>query len=698
MGEVFEAEQLVPVRRRTALKVLREGLSTDEARARFRRESEALALMAHPSVATVFDCGVTPGGRPFLSMEFVDGVPITRYCMERDLPLSTRLELFLSVCEGVQHAHQRSIVHRDLKPSNILVADRDDRVVVKIIDFGIAKTLGNDVPALTRARQMVGTLEYMSPEQARMATRDIDTRTDIYSLGVVLYELLTDTLPFDWALIREEGYDEILRVYDRTPVAPSVRLSSPPRASAANVDRAREVRGDLDWVALKALERNHTQRYATVFELAADIRRFLMHEPVSVGPPSGAYRLRKFMRRYRLQVAATLVVVGALSTGATLATVGMLRARNAERRARADAHAAQEVVDFLGGLFQAADPNGPATEMTVTDLVARGTHRVRAELTDQPDVRAQLLTTLGGVYRHLGQLDESRALLEEALSIRRTRLDEHDRRSVETLSELGVSYLTAGRFEEAESVMRQCIEWAQRTDDDENVRAFQHNLGVILKFRGSYPEALETLRMSLSADARGTVNHAWTLADYGDALRLAGRHDDAIVVQQDALSQLRAALVEDAEHPLIARSLLYLAETWEDMGRLDDAERAYREALRMWDERYGPDHPSTATALCGLGSTLLQREQVAAAEAFVDECLAIRERTFPDDTWVVAYARTLKGALLMAQGDLERADPLIREGVEQLRQSLPSGHPDLRRALMRASDLSRLRHLSIDER
>jgi serine/threonine protein kinase len=344
MGTVYMAEQTHPVRRMVALKVIKAGMDSRQVLARFEAERQALALMDHSNIAKVLDAGATPEGRPYFVMDLVKGVPITRYCDERRLNPRERLELFIPVCQAVQHAHQKGIIHRDLKPSNVLVGLYDGMPVPKVIDFGVAKAAG---PKLTEATlftgfgTVIGTPEYMSPEQAQLDNLDIDTRSDIYSLGVLLYELLTGTTPLDRRRLKEAAILEVLRIIrEEDPQRPSTRLSTteelPSIASCRNVEPRKLsglVRGELDWIVMKALEKDRSRRYETANSLAADLRRCLNDEPVTACPPGAWYRLRKFARRHRAGVTAAAVMALTLVLATAVSTWQAVRATLAERRA-----------------------------------------------------------------------------------------------------------------------------------------------------------------------------------------------------------------------------------------------------------------------------------------------------------------------------------------------------------------------------
>jgi serine/threonine protein kinase len=345
-GDVYVAQQTRPVRRTVALKIVKLGMDTRQVVARFEAERQALAMMEHPHIAKVYDAGATESGRPYFAMEHVPGVPVTEYCDQHRLPIKQRLRLFLQVCDAIQHAHQKGIIHRDVKPSNILVKVVGDQPVPKVIDFGIAKATGYSLTErtlFTDRGQLIGTLEYMSPEQAEAGTSNVDTRTDIYSLGVVLYELLTGTLPLEPGTLRSGTIQEIQsRIREQQPPKPSTRVKTVVAGSdeAAKCRRTtplslrRRLGGELDWIAMMALEKDRARRYATVSELATDIVRHLRHEPVLAGPPGAVYRLRKLMRRHRTATIATLVVIAGLTWGTTGLTVGFIEANQERDRAR----------------------------------------------------------------------------------------------------------------------------------------------------------------------------------------------------------------------------------------------------------------------------------------------------------------------------------------------------------------------------
>lgn len=372
MGEVWLAEQTTPIHRTVALKVIKAGMDTKAVVARFESERQALALMDHPNIARVFDAASTVEGRPYFVMEYVPGLPITEYCDKHRLTVKERLKLFVQVCGGVQHAHQKAIIHRDLKPSNVLVVQQENKAIPKIIDFGLAKATAQpltDKTMFTELGVMVGTPEYMSPEQADLREQNIDTRTDVYSLGVILYQLLVGVLPFETKDLRAAGLEAILRVIrEQEPLKPSTKIRSMGESSNDSAKKRKEeprsfathIRGELDWITMKALEKDRARRYGSPSEFAADIQRHLRDEPVLVGPPSAAYRASKFVRRHRFGVAAAACGVVLLIGFAAAMTLQARRIARERDRANREAAVSQRVSDFMTDMFKVSDPQrGP---------------------------------------------------------------------------------------------------------------------------------------------------------------------------------------------------------------------------------------------------------------------------------------------------------------------------------------------------
>ena len=526
MGIVYKAEQREPVRRIVALKVIKLGMDTKEVIARFEAERQALALMSHPNVAKVFEAGMTEQGRPFFAMEFVAGVPLNEYCDDNKLTTRERLELFVQVCHAVQHAHQKGIIHRDLKPSNILVTMFDGKPVPKVIDFGIAKAANQALTQRTLYTQtgaLIGTPEYMSPEQAQTSGLDVDTRTDIYSLGVILYELLTGELPFDAVALRSAGMDGMARIIKETePQKPSTRLSllsnNPPTPGHAPDDAAkkrrcdprslvRELRGDLDWITLKAMEKDRTRRYDTAVGLAMDIKRYLENEPIFARPPSTLYRLGKSIRKHKVGFVAVAAVALALVLGVITTSVEMIRARAATARAVEAERVAVEQRRIAEQQRAVAMENEAKADYSVAHLLqikgdfAGAEPLMRRTLEVYQQLRGPEHVDVAAAMGNLGSLLQAKRDFPAAEQVLRQSLAMYQRIGGEqhpgvagAYVKLGELYLDEGQVAAAEPLLRRSIEIyrAAKTPEMEGLAAALGDLGLLL-MRGSKDAVAEPL-------------------------------------------------------------------------------------------------------------------------------------------------------------------------------------------------------------
>jgi eukaryotic-like serine/threonine-protein kinase len=691
MGTVYEAEQISPVRRKVALKLIKWGMDTKAVVARFESERQALALMNHPCIASVHDAGSTDEGRPYFAMEYVPGIPITDYCDKHRLSIPDRLELFIQVCDGLQHAHQKGIIHRDIKPSNVLVAAPDDRPLPKIIDFGVAKAVSQRLTehsVFTELGQLVGTPEYMSPEQAEMTNLDIDTRTDVYSLGVLLFELLVGTKPFESSTLRNEGLAEIQRVLrEEDPPTPSSKvrnfaggLGDSARARRLDVKSLeKKLKGDLDWIVMKAMEKDRTHRYETANAFALDVRRFLENEPVRARAPSTAYRLSKFVRRNRGGVIAATGVASAIIAGLLVAMVGMVRARRAEQVATAQAAKATAINEFMQEALGAANPQeGIGRDVTLLDALAKATEKLESSFEAQPEVEAAVRSNIGLTYLRLGRYDEAAPLLESALKMQEA-LHGHEQLDVaETLTRVSSLYFEQGDYGRAEATMRESLDIRRRLlgEDDLLVAQCLDNLGLDVSYgKADFAAAEDLHRRALSvrldhldeADEpvlRNMNNLAMALyrqQKYGEAERLFRR----------AIELTRSEDVPDLDLTLHNNLVLLLR----DVGRLAEASMVFAEVVEGRRALLGENHPEIANTLNNLGALQVRMGEFHKAEASHREALAIAEKVFGEDHFVTGTTKSLLASALMEQGRLEEAETLLLEAYRDIRKDFADDHP-----------------------
>lgn len=694
-ADVYLAEQEAPLGRKVALKVQRIGLD-EQLAARFEYERTVLARMDHPYIAKVYDAGTTMDGRPYFAMELVDGLAITAFCDAHRMNIAERLELFQRVCEAVQHAHQLGIIHRDLKPSNVLVTLADAGPVPKVIDFGIARPVGSRVMHLgdqTRFGTVVGTPEYMSPEQASGESRTIDTRTDVYSLGVLLYELLTGVLPLDPRVLSDRTLDDFLSaVRELDPPPPSRqsaslgdRLAAVCASRVTTSDRLfRALRGDLDWILMRTLEKDPKRRYGSPSELAADLSRHIRNQPVVAGPPSIAYRLGKFVRRHRAGVLVTALLFFALLAGVFGTSIGLIRAVRAERaataaeriaseeakRAARQARTAEQVTDFLIRLFEVSDPSeARGNSVTAREVLDRGAEKIRRELGDEPRVEARLMDTMGRVYRNLGLFDAARPLLEEALRIREAMSPPDELEVARSLDSLGILHREMGEPTKALAMFERTLEIRQRILGPEHVGVASslNNLASVHLDRGDVAEArrlnekaLAIREKSLPPDDPDLVT---SRMNFGIALSDMGERERALVL----LDQVRRVLeAKSPESPDLALVLDNLGAIHAEAGELDRAQPLVERGLHIRERALGPDHPEVANSLINLGDLLLARGNFDSARPRFERAIRILKNAKVPDHRSMALARGSLAALLVGTGRYAAAKREIQEAAEIL--------------------------------
>ena len=650
-GTVWMADQEQPVRRRVALKIIKVGMDTKEVIARFEQERQALAMMDHPNIARVFDAGATQHGRPYFVMELVKGVPITEFCDERQLGTRERLKLFADVCSAINHAHQKGIIHRDIKPSNVMVTMHGERAVTKVIDFGIAKATQNrltDKTLLTRFEQFIGTPVYMSPEQATLSGLDIDTRSDIYALGVLLYELLTGKPPFDAHSLVSAGYEEMRRIIREVePPKPSSRLSTVIGDERALVAKARHiepeklgklVERDLDWIVMKAIEKDRNRRYETANAFAQDITLFLADEAVSACPPSAAYRCQKFARRNRVALRVVALIATVLVAATAISSWQAIRAYRAEQtqinlrkeaeiertRAANAATKSNQIAEFLKEMLRGVGPSvalGRDTTM-LREIADKTVDRVDRDLTEQPEVRAEIQNTLGQVFRALGQYAKAEKLHSAALLAQQQLFGEENAVVALTLYDLANAIRYQGRLTEAEPLFRRA-------------------LALQIKVPGSS-------RLSVAA----SIDHI------ASVLAMQNNFGDAEPLFREALAIRRSLLGNDSRE--VAKSLDHLATVLADQGALQDAETIQREALEMRIRILGKAHPEVAHSLSGLAMVLDKRGDLSAAEPYYRDAFRLNDQMLDDShPFVRASFNQLIDALLR-MGRLDEIESLKR--------------------------------------
>ena len=659
-GVVFMAEQQQPVRRRVALKLVKLGMDTKQVIARFEAERQALALMDHPNIAKVLDAGATETGRPFFVMELVRGIRITDYCDQNNLPTTQRLQLFIQVCNAIQHAHQKGIIHRDIKPSNILVTLHDGVAVPKVIDFGIAKATSGqtltDKTVFTAFEQFIGTPAYMSPEQAEMSGLDIDTRSDLYALGVLLYELLTGKTPFDAKRLVSAALDELRRIIrEEEPPRPSARISTLDAAEQTTVAKRRQseppklvhlVRGDLDWIVMKCLEKDRSRRYETVNALASDIQRHLQNEPVMARPPSRLYRLQKTVRRNKVVFAAAAVAILSLVLGLAFSTWSLGKEKQARRLADRQASRSQQIAQLLEVALKGVGPGVALGQDTtlLKGVMDRTVEKVAKELHDQPDLEAELCNTIGEVYRALGLYDKAEAMHRRARALQEglPRGDQADLAPT-TLNDLALVLRDRGNLPEAEALQREVLNLRLRSLGNEhtNVAIAMNNLAVVLRNQGKLAEAEDL-------------------------------HRRALAMQRKLLGN---------ENMAVATCLNNLALTLQEAGKLDEAEASFRQALALFQKFRGPESPAVAIGLDNLATVLSQEGKLDEAEALELRAVAMQKKLLGEEHKDVATALNNLAQILVKKGSFGEAEALHRQVLAMRRKLLGPNHPDVASSL-----------------
>ncbi len=716
MGEVYLAEQVTPVVRRVALKVIKPGMDSREVIARFEVERQTLALMSHPSIAHIVDAGETESGQPYFAMEYVPGIPLNRYCDQHRLSIDARLQLFLQICDAVQHAHQKGVIHRDLKPGNLLVSELDGRPIPKVIDFGIAKAVTPGTQASrahTRIGHLIGTPEYMSPEQAQLSPLDVDTRADVYSLGVVLHELLTGTLPFKVASHESSPAQLVHELLTFDPQAPSTRVKTSSQALDSIAEHRQlttrqlslRLRGDLDWIVLKALQKDRNNRYGSPAELAADVRRHLANEPVVAGPPSVTYRMRKFAVRHSLALALVSgLFISVLVFGGVMAYQAKEIAHQRDE-ARYQAQRAEASNEFMSLMLESVGPEGRA--LTPIELVDTGLELLDKQYSDDPRFAARMLLQMARRYMDLHNTGKQLEVLQRAETIARDLKDEELIAAVQCAA-VGTE-LDANNYAEADRRMKLAREAMQRlghtplstrvdclraeadiahmnrdragaianlkkaqallerADDTRGLRynAVLTDLGGIYYNSARYKEALDLNLLTIQALDRngrgGTLAKATLMINQSSLLYRLGEIENARKVGAEAMQRIRS--LRGAQPVPIAYSVSY-GTTLQRLGKWDEALAMLNEAsaqAKLLDSQFLRANANHQLARALLGSNQLHAVEEKLADA--EQLWMANENGNRDRLGDLLRTRA---ELAMARGDYKAARQFIEGSLAKM--------------------------------
>jgi tetratricopeptide (TPR) repeat protein len=660
MGAVYEAEQDQP-RRTVALKVIKTAWASHELQRRFELEFQTLGRLHHPGIAQIYEAGTAEtsfGSQPFFAMEIIHGKSLIEHAEAHHLNLRLRLALMIRICEAVEHAHQRGIIHRDLKPGNILVEESGQP---KILDFGLARVTDGDMQATrqTDMGQLLGTLAYMSPEQVTADPLALDTRSDVYALGVILYELLAGKLPYE---VSRQVYEVVKTIQQVDPIPLSL------------INRV--YRGDIETIVAKALEKDKTRRYGSAAEFAADLRGYLEDRPIAAKPASTAYQLKKFARRNKALVAGVAAIFFVLVAGVAISSYEALRARRAEQHSQSEAATAQAVVDFLqndmlaqaSAKTQVSQGIKPDPDLKVRTALDRAAQRVEGKFKDQPEVEAAIRQTLGQTYRDLGLFRESERHLERALELRRKVLGPDDPKTIETLLSLAESASQGEDRAKSEALNAQAVETSRRRFGPEHPTTLRAMTGLaneyLFQWKDFQAEPLATQAVEISSRVLSPEDPVSLQAK--DALAgvysLQGRYSKAAALEEQVIPICRRVLGSD--HPDTLRREQTLSDDYGELGKYAQAEELQKEIIEIQRRVLGPEHPDVLTSMYKLTSTYLSAEDFVKAELLARQSLAIKARVYGKNSRPYLNSMAQLAAAYLGQERIREAETLYEKVLE----------------------------------